>query len=67
VINPEVRSDLFTAWFYHSYKESQSQWPYVHLFSFYVRKDITTMLWNYAPVARPSRLPKTNTRKNWCS
>ncbi len=47
--DPQLRSDLFTAWFYHQYKESQSQWPYVHNFSFYVRKDIAALLWNYAP------------------
>lgn len=46
---PEMRSQLFTAWFYHKYNESQSQWPYVHNFAFYVRKDVAAMLWNYAP------------------
>jgi sugar lactone lactonase YvrE len=44
----QQRADLFTAWFYHRYKESASQWPYVHLFSFYVRRDIAASLWNYA-------------------
>ncbi|MBI4791022.1 MAG: TIGR03663 family protein [Chloroflexi bacterium] len=51
--DPQQRSDLFTAWFYHQYKESQSQWPYVHNFSFYVRKDVAAMLWNYAPGVAP--------------
>ncbi len=45
--DPQQRADLLTAWFYHRYKESYSQWPYVHNFSFYVRKDVTAMLWNY--------------------
>jgi sugar lactone lactonase YvrE len=44
----QQRNDLFTAWFYHRYKESASQWPYVHNFSFYVRKDVASLLWNYA-------------------
>ncbi len=49
VRDPQQRADLFTAWFYHRYKESFSQWPYVHNFSFYVRKDVASLLWNYAP------------------
>jgi predicted membrane-bound mannosyltransferase/DNA-binding beta-propeller fold protein YncE len=44
----QQRADLFTAWFYHRYKENASQWPYVHLFSFYVRRDVAALLWNYA-------------------
>lgn len=46
--DPQQRADLFNAWFYHRYKESASQWPYVHNFSFYVRKDVAALLWNYA-------------------
>ncbi len=49
IADPQQRADLFTAWFYHRYKESYSQWPYVHNFSFYVRKDVASLLWNYAP------------------
>jgi len=48
ILNSQVRADLFTAWFYHQYKESASQWPFVHNFSFYVRKDVAALLWNYA-------------------
>ena len=47
--DPVQRSQLFTAWFYHKYNESQSQWPYVHNVAFYVRKDVAGLLWNYAP------------------
>ena len=43
----QLRGDLFNAWFHHRYKESASQWPYVHNFSFYVRKDVAALLWNY--------------------
>jgi len=39
--------------FYHRYKESTSQWPYVHNFSFYLRKDIAGLLWNYADQVPP--------------
>ncbi|MCI0476152.1 MAG: hypothetical protein L0Y55_07890, partial [Anaerolineales bacterium] len=46
--DPQQRTDLFNAWFHHRYKESASQWPYVHNFSFYVRKDVAALLWNYA-------------------
>ncbi len=46
--DPQMRADLFTAWFYHQYKEQASQWPYVHTFTFNVRKDVAAMLWNYA-------------------
>ena len=46
--DPQQRADLFTAWFYHQYKESFSAWPYVHNFSFYVRKDVASLLWNYS-------------------
>lgn len=56
ITDPEARSDLFTAWFYHRYKESQSQWPFVHNFSFYLRKDIASSLWNYSPET-PSQPP----------
>jgi len=48
ILNPGVRTDLFNGWFYHQYNDSASQWPYVHNFSFYVRKDIAAQLWNYA-------------------
>lgn len=51
--DPQQRADLFNAWFYHKYKENLSQWPYVHLFSFYVRKDIASLLWNYAGQVPP--------------
>ncbi len=46
--DPQQRADLFNAWFYRRYKESTSQWPYVHHFSFYLRKDVAALLWNYA-------------------
>jgi sugar lactone lactonase YvrE len=49
----QQRVDLFNAWFYHRYKESASQWPYVHNFSFYVRKDVVALLWNYAGQVAP--------------
>ncbi|MCL4395235.1 MAG: TIGR03663 family protein [Chloroflexi bacterium] len=51
--DPQQRADLFTAWFYHQYKESYSAWPYVHNFSFYVRKDVASLLWNYSPEVVP--------------
>lgn len=44
----QARADLFTAWFYHRYKEQASQWPYVHTYTFNVRKDVAALLWDYA-------------------
>ncbi len=55
--DPQQRADLFTAWFYHQYKESYSAWPYVHNFSFYVRKDVAALLWNYAGDLAPQPAP----------
>jgi DNA-binding beta-propeller fold protein YncE len=46
--DPQQRADLFTAWFYHQYKESANSWPYAHIFTINIRKDVTAMLWNYA-------------------
>jgi uncharacterized protein (TIGR03663 family) len=45
--NPQMRNDLFTTWFYHTYKEQASQWPYAHTYTFNVRKDVAALLWNY--------------------
>lgn len=47
ISDPQQRQDLFNVWFYHKYKENLSQWPYVHNFSFYVRKDVAALVWNY--------------------
>src|SRR5581483_9428193 len=38
-------------WFYHDSDNSLNNWPYVHRFSLYVRKDIAGELWQYAGVA----------------
>jgi predicted membrane-bound mannosyltransferase/streptogramin lyase len=58
IVDPQQRADLFTAWFYHKYKESLSQWPYVHNFSFYVRKDVATLVWNYSSEIAPQPQPE---------
>jgi sugar lactone lactonase YvrE len=64
VRDPQARADLVTAWFYHQYKESYSAWPYVHNFSFYVRKDVASLLWNYAgEVAPPPAVEDEYTKK----
>ncbi len=56
--DPVQRVDLFNVWFYHKYKENLSQWPYVHNFSFYVRKDVATLVWNYGAAIPPQPLPE---------
>jgi uncharacterized protein (TIGR03663 family) len=41
-------------WFYRKYGYSLNSWPYVHRFSFYIRKDVAGQLWQYAGVVPPS-------------
>lgn len=41
-------------WFYRKYGYSLNSWPYVHRFSFYIRKDIAGQLWQYAGVVPPA-------------
>ncbi|MBI5305404.1 MAG: TIGR03663 family protein [Chloroflexi bacterium] len=62
---PQQRLDLFNTWFYHTYKENQSQWPYVHLFSFYVRKDVAALMWNYGGNVPPQPLPEDEYTKKF--
>ncbi len=64
--DPQQRSDLFNTWFYHQYRESTSQWPYVHNFSFYLRKDIAAILWNYGHLA-PQPLVEDEYEKKFTS
>lgn len=54
----QQRQDIFNIWFYHRYKENLSQWPYVHNFSFYVRKDVATVVWNYSAEIPPQAQPE---------
>lgn len=56
--DPQQRQDLINVWFYHKYKENLSQWPYVHNFSFYVRKDIASIVWNYGADIPPQAQPE---------
>jgi uncharacterized protein (TIGR03663 family) len=63
--DPQQRLDLFNAWFHHQYKENQSSWPYVHLFSFYVRKDVAAMLWNYGGTAPQQPAPESEYEKKF--
>ncbi len=53
ISDPVERAGLFDAWFYRKYKESLSSWPYVHNFSFYVRKDVANLLWSYGGTVAP--------------
>lgn len=41
-------------WFYRKYGYSLNSWPYVHRFSFYIRKDVASQLWQYAGIAPPT-------------
>jgi len=44
-------------WFYRKYGYDLSSWPFVHRFSFYIRKDVASQLWQYAGVA-PATAPE---------
>ncbi|TAH54187.1 MAG: TIGR03663 family protein [Chloroflexota bacterium] len=41
-------------WFYHQYENSLNNWPFVHRFAFYLRKDVANQLWEYAGVVPPA-------------
>jgi uncharacterized protein (TIGR03663 family) len=56
--NPEKRAAFWNVVFYRKYETPTTAWPYVHRFSFYVRKDVASQLWDYgvgpaAPVEMP--------------
>lgn len=52
VFSPENFKKLVRdIWFFRKYDTSLNNWPYVHRFSFYVRKDVANLLWRYAGVA----------------
>ena len=38
-------------WFFRKYDHSLNSWPFVHRFTLYVRKDVASLLWQYAGVA----------------
>ncbi len=55
----EKRHNLWNVIFYRRYNKPFNDWPYVHRFAFYVRKDVANQLWDYriGPVA-PIELPE---------
>ncbi len=38
-------------WFFRKYEHNLNSWPFVHRFSLYVRKDVASLLWQYAGIA----------------
>ncbi len=53
LIGDNLKSLIRDVWFYHKYPTSLSSWPYVHVFSMYVRRDVANLLWQYAGVVAP--------------
>jgi len=56
--DPEKMAAFWNMAFYRKYETPTTAWPYVHRFSFYVRKDVASQLWDYgvgpaAPVEVP--------------
>lgn len=47
------RNELWDVLFYHRHQTPKNEWPYVHRFYMYVRKDVLDELWDYqiGPVA----------------
>lgn len=45
-------------WFYHKYDNSLNNWPFVHRFSLYIRKDVANQLWQYSGVVPPPAVEK---------
>lgn len=56
--DPEKMAAFWNIVFYRKYETPTTAWPYVHRFSFYVRKDVASQLWDFgvgpaAPVEMP--------------
>lgn len=49
--NPETRRSLWNIIMYRKYDASLANWPLVHSFAMYVRKDVAAQLWDYGPEA----------------
>ncbi|MGQ9501893.1 MAG: 6-bladed beta-propeller [Anaerolineae bacterium] len=53
----ENRKALWDVFFYHRHKTPKNQWPYVHRFYIYVRKDVLNQLWDYHTGPAPAEMP----------
>ena len=53
----ENRKALWEFFFYHRHKTPKDQWPYVHRFYMYVRKDVLNQLWDYHTGPAPAEMP----------
>jgi uncharacterized protein (TIGR03663 family) len=53
----ENRKELWDVLFYHRHKTPKNEWPYVHRFYMYVRKDVLNQLWDYHTGPAPSEMP----------
>ncbi|MFP3895808.1 MAG: flippase activity-associated protein Agl23 [Anaerolineales bacterium] len=59
VISSEsARQNLWNVFFYREYEEaSLTEWPHVHKFAMYVRRDVVQQLWDYGPEALTAAEP----------
>ncbi len=53
----ENRKELWEIFFYHRHRTPKNQWPYVHRFYMYVRKDVLNQLWDYHTGPVPAEMP----------
>jgi DNA-binding beta-propeller fold protein YncE len=51
------RKELWDVLFYHRHATPKNEWPYVHRFYMYVRKDVLNQLWDYHTGPAPADLP----------
>ncbi|MFO7919124.1 MAG: TIGR03663 family protein [Anaerolineae bacterium] len=53
-----ARQSLWDVFFYRKYEEaSLTEWPHVHKFAMYVRRDVVQQLWDYGPEALTAAEP----------
>jgi uncharacterized protein (TIGR03663 family) len=51
------RKELWDVLFYRRHATPKNEWPYVHRFYMYVRKDVLNQLWDYHTGPAPADLP----------
>ena len=51
--DPETRKTLWNVFFYRKYKTPLTEWPYVHYFYLYIRKDVYQKVWDLGAAPPP--------------
>lgn len=55
--NKSARQNFWDVLFYREYEASLTEWPHVHKFAMYVRRDVAQQLWDYGPEALAAAEP----------